>query len=82
MLEIVAKAKRYLWDFVEITFVAVLAIMLVYLVLGKDSGVFVLAVAGGVIKFTNDVPAGNLVAFAIIGALHYWFTQKNRSFER
>ena len=82
MLEVIAKAKRYLWDFVEITFVAVLGIMLVYLVLGKDSGVFVLAVAGNVIKFTNDVPAGNLVAFAIIGALLYWFTQKNRSFER
>ena len=81
MLEIVAKAKRYLWDFVEITFVAVLGIMLVYLVLGKDSGVFVLAVAGNVIKFTNDVPAGNLVAFSIIGALLYWFAQRRKPLE-
>ena len=80
MLELVIKAKQYMWDFVELAFVAVLGIMLIYLVLGKDSGVFVLSVAGNVIKFTNDVPAGNLVAFAIVGALLYWFTQKNRSY--
>jgi formate/nitrite transporter FocA (FNT family) len=79
MLEIIAKTKRYMWDFVELGFVAVLAIMLVYLVLGKDSGVFVLAVAGNVIKFTNDVPAGNLVALAIVGALLYWFTHRSSS---
>jgi formate/nitrite transporter FocA (FNT family) len=77
MLEFVAKAKRYMWDFIEFGFAAVLAIMLVYLVLGKDSGVFILFVAGNVIKFTNDVPAGNLVAFAIIGALLYWVAQRN-----
>ena len=80
MLEFIDKAKRYMWELVELAFVAVLGIMLVYLVLGKDSGVFVLSVAGNVIKFTNDVPAGNLVAFAIIGALLYWFTQKSRSY--
>jgi hypothetical protein len=79
MLEFIAKAKRYMWEFVELAFVAVLGIMLVYLVLGQDSGVFVLSVAGNVIKFANDVPAGNLVAFTIVGALLYWFTQKNAS---
>lgn len=78
MLELIAKAKRFLWEFVEFAFVAVLGIMLVYLVLGQDSGVFVLSVAGNVIKFTNDVQAGNLVAFAIVGALLYWLTQKAR----
>ena len=80
MLEFVVKAKQYMWDFVELAFVAVLGIMLIYLVLGKDSGVFVLSVAGNVIKFTNDVPAGDLVAFAIVGALLYWFAQRNRSY--
>lgn len=79
MLEIIAKAKRFLWEVVELAFVALLGIMLVYLVLGQDSGVFVLSVAANVIKFANDIPAGNLVAFAIIGALLYWFAQKNAS---
>jgi hypothetical protein len=77
MLEFVAKAKQYMWDFIELGFAALLAIMLIYLVLGQDSGVFILFVAGNVIKFTNDVPAGNLLAFAIIAALLYWVAQKN-----
>ncbi len=77
MLELIAKAKRFMWEFVELAFVALLGIMLVYLVLGQDSGVFVLSVASNVIKFTNEVQAGNLVAFAIVGALLYWFMQKN-----
>jgi hypothetical protein len=77
MLEFVAKAKQYIWDFIELGFAALLAIMLIYLVLGQDSGVFILFVAGNVIKFTNDVPAGNLLAFAIIAALLYWVAQKN-----
>ena len=81
MLEFVVKAKQYIWDFVELAFAAVLGIMLIYLVLGKDSGVFVLSVAANVIKFTNDVPAGNLVAFAIVGALLYWFAQKRKPLE-
>lgn len=76
MLEFVAKAKQYIWGFIELTFAALLAIMLIYLVLGQDSGVFILFVAGNVIKFTNDVPAGNLVAFAIIGTLLYWVAQR------
>lgn len=76
MLEFIAKAKQYIWNFVELGFAAVLGIMLVYLILGKSSGVFVLSVAENVIKFTNDVPAGNLVAFAIVGASLYWFSQQ------
>lgn len=78
MLEFIAKAKQYIWNFVELGFAAVLGIMLVYLILGKSSGVFVLSVAENVIKFTNDVPAGNLVAFAIVGALLYWFSQQTK----
>jgi len=82
MLEFIVKAKQYVWDFVELGFAAVLGIMLIYLVLGKDSGVFILSVAENVIKFTNDVPASSLVAFAIVGALLYWFAQKNKSLGR
>lgn len=78
MLEFIAKAKQYVWNFVELGFAAVLGIMLVYLILGKASGVFVLSVAENVIKFTNDVPAGNLIAFAIVGALLYWFSRQTK----
>ena len=36
-----ATAKLILWEFVELGFVTILAIMLIYLILGQGSGVFV-----------------------------------------
>jgi hypothetical protein len=76
MMDFVSKAKTWLWAFVELGFVALLATMLVYLVLGQSSGVFVLAVAGNVVKFANEIPAASLAAFGIIGALLYWMTRR------
>jgi hypothetical protein len=76
MMDFVGKAKFWLWAFVEIGFVALLAIMLVYLVLGQSSGVFVLGVAANVVKFANEVPAASLAAFGIVGALLYWMTRR------
>jgi hypothetical protein len=76
MMDFIGKAKVWLWAFVEIGFVALLAIMLVYLVLGQSSGVFVLGVAANVVKFANEVPAASLAAFGIVGALLYWMTRR------
>jgi len=76
MLDTLSKATHYLWSFVELGFVALLAIMLIYLVLGQGSGSFVLAVAANVIKFINDIPAGNLAALGIVAALVYWMTRR------
>lgn len=76
MMDFIGKAKDWLWAFVEIGFVALLAIMLIYLVLGQSSGVFVLGVAANVVKFANEVPAASLAAFGIIGALLYWMTRR------
>ncbi len=69
MLDYLDKAKQYLWAFVELGFLAVLAVMLIYLILGQDSGVFVSAVADNVLKFANAVPAPSLVGIAIVLAL-------------
>ena len=69
MLDYLDKAKQYLWAFVELGFLAVLAVMLIYLILGQDSGVFVSAVADNVLKFANAVPAQSLVGIAIVLAL-------------
>ena len=38
MLDYLQKAKQYLWAFVEIGFLTVLAVMLLYLILGANSG--------------------------------------------
>jgi riboflavin transporter FmnP len=69
MLEHLQKAKQYLWAFVEIGFLSILAIILVYLILGPNSGVFVSTVADNVLKFANAIPAQSLVGLAIVLAL-------------
>jgi hypothetical protein len=69
MLDYLNKAKQYLWAVVEIGFLTVLAVMLIYLILGDNSGVFVSGVADNVLKFANAVPTQSLVGLAIVLAL-------------
>ena len=38
MRKFMANAKAILWEFVELGFVTILAIMLIYLILGQGSG--------------------------------------------
>lgn len=76
MIEIIDRARRLLWTFVELGFATVLAIMLIYLILGENSGVFVNSVADNVIKFSAAVPTPSLVGLAIAGALIYLVVQR------
>ena len=69
MLDYLQKAKEYLWAFVEIGFLTVLTVILIYLILGQNSGVFVSGVADNVLKFANAIPAQSLVGIAIVLAL-------------
>lgn len=75
MIESLEKAKRYLWAFVELGFVAVLAIILIYLLLGQSSGEYVVSVAGNVAKFANEASA-SLIGIGIILAIIYLITQR------
>jgi hypothetical protein len=77
-MDILDKAKRYLWAFVELGFASVLAIMLIYLILGQNSGVFVLSVADNVTKFANAVPTPSLIGLALLLALIYLFIKRLR----
>jgi hypothetical protein len=78
-MEILNKARRYLWAFVELGFASVLAIMLIYLILGENSGVFVQSVAGNVMKFANAVPTPSLIGLGLILALVYLIMQRLRA---
>jgi hypothetical protein len=70
MLSYLQKAKQYLWAFVEIGFLTVLSIILIYLILGpQSSGLFVSGVADNVLKFAAAVPAQSLIGLAIVLAL-------------
>ncbi|MGH6725419.1 MAG: hypothetical protein ACREB8_02590 [Pseudolabrys sp.] len=76
MMDRLDTTKRYLWAFVEIGFAGILAIMLIYLVLGQNSGVFVLGVADNVIKFAGAVPTPSLIGLALILAIIYLIMQR------
>jgi hypothetical protein len=81
MIDYLEMAKRFLWHFVELAFLLVIAIMLVYLILGENSGVFVTSVANNVMKFANGVPTPSLVGIALILALVYLIMQRMKSTE-
>ncbi len=76
MIDSLEKAKRYLWAFVELGFLAVLAIILIYLLLGESSGPFVVSVADNVTKFTSDVPTASLLGIGVLLAIIYLVTQR------
>jgi hypothetical protein len=78
MLDYLHKAKQYLWAFVELGFLAVLSVILIYLILGANSGVFVSGVAENVVKFARAVPEQLLIGIAIVLALVFLIADRMR----
>jgi hypothetical protein len=63
--------RRFLWLFVELAFLTLLSVILIYLFLGENSGVFVKSVAENVMKFTTEVPTPSLIGMAIVVVITY-----------
>jgi hypothetical protein len=59
-------------------FLAILTVMLIYLIMGPSSGVFVSGVADNVLKFAAAIPAQSLVGIAIVLALIFMLTRRMR----
>jgi uncharacterized membrane protein len=78
MMEFLEKTRRYLWLFVELGFLAVLSVILVYLLLGDGSGVFVKSVADNVMKFANGVQPSSLIGIGVLLAIIYLLVQRIR----
>ncbi|HKS85848.1 MAG TPA: hypothetical protein VJR71_10225 [Pseudolabrys sp.] len=78
MRKFMANATKFLWDFVELGFVSILAIMLIYLILGQGSGGFVLSVADNVTKFASAVPTPSLVGLALVLGVIYLLMNRLR----
>jgi hypothetical protein len=78
MLDYLQKAKQYLWAFVEVGFLTILSIILIYLILGPNSGVFVSGVADNVLKFSAAIPTQSLVGLAIVLALVFLIAKRMR----
>jgi hypothetical protein len=78
LLDYLQKTKQYLWAFVEIGFLTVLSVILLYLILGANSGVFVSGVADNVIKFAGAIPQQSLVGLAIVLAIVFLIARRMR----
>jgi len=64
---------------IEIGFLTVISVILIYLILGPDSsGVFVSGVADNVLKFAAAIPAQSLVGLALVLALVVLLTNRMR----
>jgi hypothetical protein len=80
MLDYLQKTKQYLWAFVEIGFLTVVSVILIYLILGPDSsGIFVSGVADNVVKFAGAIPTQSLVGLTLVLALVALLTNRLRS---
>jgi hypothetical protein len=80
MLDYLQKTKQYLWAFVEIGFLTVVSVILIYLILGPNSsGIFVSGVADNVVKFAGAIPTQSLVGLTLVLALVALLTNRVRS---
>ena len=70
MLKFVATAKVFLWEFVELAFLAVLALVLLSILLGKNAGGYVESVAENASKFASSASSG-LLGIVLILAIIY-----------
>ena len=59
-------------------FLAVLSVILIYLILGANSGVFVSGVAENVVKFASAIPEQSLIGIAIVLALVFLIARRVR----
>lgn len=71
MWKYIATAKRILWEFVELGFLAVLALVLISLLLGPGAGSYVNSVAENVTKFAGNAGAAGLVGIVIVIVIVY-----------
>jgi hypothetical protein len=78
MLDFLERARRFLWLFVELGFLTILSVILIYLILGDDSGGFVKSVADNVTKFAAAVPTPSLIGIGVIIALIVLVMQRVR----
>jgi hypothetical protein len=70
MKKFVTTARQALWSFVELAFLAVLALILISLLLGDAAGPYVTSVTQNVGKFAASASSG-LLGIVIVLALIY-----------
>ena len=77
-MEYLERARRFLWLFVELGFLAVLSIILIHLLLGDGSVGYVRQVVDNVMKFAGTVPTPSLIGIGVILAIIYLVMRRIR----
>lgn len=75
MWKFIATAKQILWEFVELGFLAILALVLISLLLGPNAGGYVTSVADNVTKFATASSSG-MIGIVIVLAIIYFVLRK------
>jgi hypothetical protein len=70
MWKFAATTKRVLWEFVELAFLAVISLVLIFLLLGKDAGSYVASVADNVTKFSAGASSGILGIVLVLAIIY------------
>jgi nitrate reductase gamma subunit len=70
MWKFVATAKLVLWEFIELAFLTVLALVLIDMLLGKNAGGYVTSVADNVSKFASTASSGLLGIVIVLGIIY------------
>jgi hypothetical protein len=70
-MHVLENVRRFLWLFVELAFLSVLSLILIFLILGDSSGVFVKSVTDNVMKFTGGIPTPSLIGLAVLVSVIY-----------
>lgn len=76
MMAWIDTARRYLWAFVELAFVTLLAIILLHLLVGQNTSGYTQSVVDNVMKVAAEVPTPSLIGIAIVGLLIYMVRQR------
>ena len=75
-MAIIENVRKFLWLFVEIGFLTVLATIVAFLILGDNSGVFVKSVVDNVMTFAAGMPTASLIGLASLVAIIYIVTNR------
>ena len=71
-----SKATEMLWKIAEIGFVTNLVLILVYILLGENSGDFIISVVANIILLVDALTYQGVVTIVLAAFLYRYFTQK------
>lgn len=69
MSTFIVNAKRVLWEFVELAFLSLLALVLISLLLGENAGTYVTSVMNNVQKFAAGASSGLLGILLVLAII-------------